>query len=132
MSKAMRIEAARFGVRVSALCPGAIKTPILEGGVMGRTVYDLSPARMLQWWEPMKPMPVVPFVKETLEAVAKNKGLIVIPKQNRAILRLFRLFPALEEKMATKLYEVTLAKFPEVRAGKKKSDERQPEASATA
>jgi NAD(P)-dependent dehydrogenase (short-subunit alcohol dehydrogenase family) len=36
LSRALRIEASRYGVRVSALCPGVIRTPILTGGKFGR------------------------------------------------------------------------------------------------
>ena len=36
LSKTLRIEARRHGVRVSVLCPGAIRTPILTGGRFGR------------------------------------------------------------------------------------------------
>lgn len=32
LSRVLRIEARRHGVRVSVLCPGVIRTPILEGG----------------------------------------------------------------------------------------------------
>jgi NAD(P)-dependent dehydrogenase (short-subunit alcohol dehydrogenase family) len=132
MSKAMRVEAARHGVRVTALCPGAIKTPILEGGAFGRTVYDMTAARMLQWWAKMSPMPVEPFAKKVLDLVAKNERIIVLPKQTASMLRLLRLFPALEEKIATKLFEITLAKYPEVAKGKKPAEPTAKETGATA
>jgi NAD(P)-dependent dehydrogenase (short-subunit alcohol dehydrogenase family) len=119
LSKAMRIEGARYGVRASALCPGAIRTPLLGGGAHGRTVYDLTPTRMLEWWERMRPMNVDAFARHAVDAIAKNKGIIVLPKQNVAFLRLFRFFPGLEEKVATKLYEKTFADFPEVARGAK-------------
>ncbi|HEY8079655.1 MAG TPA: SDR family oxidoreductase [Labilithrix sp.] len=119
MSKAMRIEGERYGVRVSALCPGAIRTPLLQGGAHGRTVYDLSPARMLEWWERMKPMNVDAFATQAVDAIAKNERIIVIPRANQAFLRLFKFFPSLEEKVATKLYQKTFADFPEVGRGKK-------------
>src|SRR4030042_5567326 len=32
LSKSLRAEAAQYGIRVSVLCPGAVRTPILEGG----------------------------------------------------------------------------------------------------
>ncbi len=122
LSKAMRVEAARYGVRVSALCPGAIRTPILTGGAQGSTVYDLPPERMLKWWSMAKPVDVEPFAKDVVDAVAKNKGLIVLPKKNANILRLFRLLPGLEERMATKLLDITFSKFPEIARGKKKTN----------
>jgi NAD(P)-dependent dehydrogenase (short-subunit alcohol dehydrogenase family) len=118
MSKAMRVEGARFGVRVSALCPGAIRTPLLSGGAFGRTVYDLSTARMLAWWERMRPMNVDAFATQAVEAIAENRGIIVLPRQNVAFLRMFRFFPSLEEKVAKKLYARTLADFPEIARGK--------------
>jgi short-subunit dehydrogenase len=118
MSKALRVEGARFGVRVSALCPGAIRTPLLSGGAHGRTVYGLTPARMLAWWERMRPMNVDAFATQAVDAIAQNRGIIVLPRQNVAFLRMFRFFPALEEKVAKKLYEKTLRDFPEVARGK--------------
>ena len=116
LSKSMRIEAARHGVRVSALCPGALKTPILTGGVLGRSVYEMTEARKLEWWKPSRPGDVDVFAKQTLDQVAKNVGVIVLPKHNRIPLALFRLLPALEEKLLTRFYEKVLADFPEISA----------------
>jgi NAD(P)-dependent dehydrogenase (short-subunit alcohol dehydrogenase family) len=114
LSKAMRIEAARFGVRVSAVCPGPIRTPILTGGAQGRSVYDLSPDRMLQWWNKMGITELEPFARQTVDCVAKNEGIIVLPKKNRAILALMRLVPGFEELAAKKLFGMTLRMFPEI------------------
>jgi NAD(P)-dependent dehydrogenase (short-subunit alcohol dehydrogenase family) len=50
ISKARRFEAARYGVRVSALCPGVIRTPILTRGKFGRTELGrVDEVRMLGW-----------------------------------------------------------------------------------
>ena len=43
LSKVLRVEAKQHGVRVSALCPGVIRTPIMMGGEYGRT--NLPPRR---------------------------------------------------------------------------------------
>src|SRR5439155_13844601 len=43
LSTSLRVEAAEAGVRVSVLCPGAIKTPILEGGKYGKMLQPLPP-----------------------------------------------------------------------------------------
>lgn len=114
LSKAMRIEAARFGVRVSALCPGVVRTPLLTGGGIGGTIYDLDEKEMLAFWERMKPGEVTPFARDTLDAVAKNEGIIVFPKHNRAPLGLFRLVPKLEELVFSKLHAKTLRDFPAI------------------
>jgi len=119
VSKSMRIEAAHHGVRVSALCPGAVKTPLLTGGSIGRSIYEMSEARKLAWWDRFRPGNVDVFAKQTLDAVAKNEAVIVLPKHNRIAVTLCRMVPGLEEKIASKLYEKTLADFPEMRASKK-------------
>lgn len=120
VSKAMRIEAARFGVRVTALCPGAVKTPILTGGAFGGSIYEMSEERKMKWWDRFKPGDVTVFAKETLDLVAKNEAVIILPKHNRIGYRLFRLFPMLEEKVATKLHAKTLELFPEMNLGKRR------------
>lgn len=116
LSKSMRVEAARHGVRVTALCPGAVKTPLLTGGAIGRSIYDMSDARKLAWWARFRPGDVDVFAKETLDAVAKNEAIIVLPKHNRIGLALFRLIPGLEEKLVSKLLAKTLIDFPEMKA----------------
>lgn len=114
LSKSMRIEAARHGVRVTALCPGAVRTPLLTGGSIGRSVYEMTDARKLAWWERFRPGDVGVFAKETLDAVAKNEAIIVLPKHNRIGVALFRLVPGLEEKVAKRIYAKTLADYPEM------------------
>jgi NAD(P)-dependent dehydrogenase (short-subunit alcohol dehydrogenase family) len=44
LSNSLRAEAAQLGVRVSVLCPGFVRTAILEGGgKYGKMLIDLSP-----------------------------------------------------------------------------------------
>jgi NAD(P)-dependent dehydrogenase (short-subunit alcohol dehydrogenase family) len=119
VSKSMRVEGARHRVRVSALCPGAVRTPLLTGGSIGRSIYEMSEERKLAWWERFRPGNVDVFAKQTLDAVAKNEGVIILPKHNRIGVALFRMVPGLEEKVAAKIYAKTLADFPEMQAPKK-------------
>jgi NAD(P)-dependent dehydrogenase (short-subunit alcohol dehydrogenase family) len=114
LSKSLRIEGARFGVRVSALCPGVIRTPILSGGAHGRNVYGIPSERLMRWWDRLWPMDVEPFAKQTLDAVAKNEGVIVLPKRNRAFVALVTRIPGLEEVIAKKIVEDTLKQYPEM------------------
>ncbi len=120
LSKSMRIEGSRHGVRVSALCPGAVRTPLLTGGSIGGSIYEMSEERKLSWWERFRPGDVGLFAKQTVDAVAKNQAIIVLPKHNRAAVALFRTFPWLEEKIAGKIYEKTLADYPEMATVKAK------------
>ncbi len=56
LSISLRVEAAEEGVRVSVLCPGVIRTPILEGGKFGRMLRPLPPGMMREGFERMRPM----------------------------------------------------------------------------
>jgi NAD(P)-dependent dehydrogenase (short-subunit alcohol dehydrogenase family) len=116
LSKAMRVEAGRFGVRVSALCPGAIKTPLLTGGAFGRSVYEMSEERRLEWWSRLRPQDVDVFAKDALAAVASNEGIIILPKFNRPLVRMLRLLPWLEEIVGKKTLEASFSEFPETRS----------------
>jgi NAD(P)-dependent dehydrogenase (short-subunit alcohol dehydrogenase family) len=100
ISRALRIEAKRYGVRVSALCPGAVRTPILTGGRYGRlNAPGVSHETVLALWERLRPMDVDVFARKALAAIARNEGVIVVPGWWKAIWALDRLSPALYEKL---------------------------------
>ena len=114
LSKSMRIEGAHRGVRVSALCPGAVKTPLLTGGSIGRSLYEMSEERKLAWWARFYPGDVTVFAKQALDEIAKNRSIIILPKHNRIGVALFRLIPGLEERVMAKIFAKTLVDFPEM------------------
>jgi NAD(P)-dependent dehydrogenase (short-subunit alcohol dehydrogenase family) len=100
LSKALRIEARRHGVRVSALCPGVIRTPILTGGKFGRiNVEGLSEGKILEMWEKMRPMDADVFAGKVLRAVARNEAIIVVPAWWKALWYLERLAPTVSAKL---------------------------------
>lgn len=47
--QALRAEAELHGIRVSVLCPGAVKTPILLGGKYGKLPNGIAPEKALQY-----------------------------------------------------------------------------------
>jgi len=120
LTKTMRIEAARKGVRVSALCPGAVRTPILTGGKMGGSIYPaMTNERALQWWSRIgKIMELDDFIRESIKAIEKNEGIIVLPNRNKAIHKIVDLFPSFGEKAAAKMYASTFRNFPEIAKGR--------------
>ena len=120
LSKSMRIEAAPLGVRVSALCPGVVRTPLLMGGAIGGSIYEMSEAQKAAWWERFRPGDVGVFAKQTIDQVAKNQGIIILPRHNRVFVALCRTFPALEELIGAKVHARTLAEFPEMKAASAK------------
>jgi NAD(P)-dependent dehydrogenase (short-subunit alcohol dehydrogenase family) len=93
LSKALRVEAQRHGVRVSVLCPGAIRTPILTGGRYGRT-KGVSDDQLLKFWEPFRPMAPEKFAERALRAVLRGDAIIVVPAWWKALWYLERLSPA--------------------------------------
>jgi len=106
LSKALRVEAKIHGVRVSALCPGAIATPILTGGKFGRmNAMGLTDAKILEMWAHFRPMDVDVFAEKVLRAVAKNEGIIVVPSWWKAFWYLERLSPDLSFHLWSKLLE---------------------------
>ncbi len=106
LCKSLRVEAARNGVKVSALCPGVVQTPLLDGGGKFGKVYDkVDPDRMHQMWKRMRPMPVDQFAERSLRDVAKNKPIIVWPIGGKLFWWIDRLSPALSIKMARGMYD---------------------------
>ncbi len=96
LSTSLRFEAANYGVRVSALCPSAIDTPLLD---------TEGPSDLPQVWRPHlrryltklagAPFPTETFVEYALDQLAANRGLIVAPASARMTARLARWFPGL-------------------------------------
>jgi NAD(P)-dependent dehydrogenase (short-subunit alcohol dehydrogenase family) len=94
LSKALRIEAKRHGVRVSVLCPGPIATPILSGGRYGRVNFvgiDETIAREL--WAPTRPMDPDRFARAALDAIVANEAIIILPRWWTALWYLERISP---------------------------------------
>jgi NAD(P)-dependent dehydrogenase (short-subunit alcohol dehydrogenase family) len=101
LSKTLRLEAERHGVRVSVLCPGVIRTPILTGGRYGRTgMAGVSDEEILKMWERLRPMAPEKFAERALRAVFRGDAIIVVPAWWKAFWYLERLSPALSMRFA--------------------------------
>lgn len=112
LSQSLRGEAARFGIRVSVLCPGVVRTPILAGGGrFGRLLVPISRELIARGWERFKPMPPELFAQRALNAVAGNKAIIIEPPGWRWFWRLGRLSPSLCMALARKNFQADLRAF---------------------
>jgi NAD(P)-dependent dehydrogenase (short-subunit alcohol dehydrogenase family) len=101
LSLALRVEAAAAGVRVSVVCPGVVRTPILDsGGKFGKVLPPLSPEGQRAQFERLRPMDPMKFADRVLRAVARNRAIIVVPAWWKAVWWLYRLSPWLWEWMA--------------------------------
>jgi NAD(P)-dependent dehydrogenase (short-subunit alcohol dehydrogenase family) len=106
LSKSLRAEAAQFGIRVSVLCPGVIRTPILEGGgKYGKLLIDIPPEELRRMWEKLRPMSPDRFAKEVLKSVAKNKAIIIVPSWWKLFWWINRLSPSLGILLAQKHFQ---------------------------
>lgn len=112
LSKALRIEAKRHGVRVSVLCPGVIRTPILTGGKYGHlNMTGLSEEKLAAFWEKLRPIEVDVLARKAAQAVARNEGIIVIPSWWKVLWLLDRLAPSLAATLAEKALEARRREF---------------------
>jgi NAD(P)-dependent dehydrogenase (short-subunit alcohol dehydrogenase family) len=92
LSLALRSEAAAFGVGVTAICPSAVDTPILDKGAVGRfhgRDYFLKGQGV------RRPLDPAVLADQVLVAVAENKPLLVTPLSARIAWRIGRLSPSL-------------------------------------
>ncbi|MBE7160116.1 MAG: SDR family NAD(P)-dependent oxidoreductase [Williamsia herbipolensis] len=92
LSLALRSEAVAHGVRVLALCPAAVETPLLDagsvGGFRGRDYY-LTGQGVANAYSADR------LAAEALDAMARDRALLVVPARARAAWRLYRLAPGL-------------------------------------
>ncbi|MGI9645859.1 MAG: SDR family NAD(P)-dependent oxidoreductase [Ilumatobacteraceae bacterium] len=108
LSLSLRAEASSYGVRVSALCPAALETPILD--IRPEPELEAEPG----YWIPDLRRYLgrvggvadpADFAQYALDQVAKNKGTIVFGRTARVIARLYRAMPGAVAAMSTREFE---------------------------
>jgi short-subunit dehydrogenase len=103
LSRSLRVEGAAYGVRVSVLCPGVIRTPIMnDGGRFGRITRPLPPQVQADLIERFRPMDPDRFASKALQKIAANKEIIILPGWWKAIWLLNRLSPLLGSRLAAR------------------------------
>jgi NAD(P)-dependent dehydrogenase (short-subunit alcohol dehydrogenase family) len=103
LSLSLRVEAATAGVRVSVLCPGVIRTPILaHGGVGGKCLGSVSGEKQQAGMERSRPMEPSRFAQKVLPAVAGNRAIIIVPAWWKILWWMNRVSPFLGELVARK------------------------------
>jgi NAD(P)-dependent dehydrogenase (short-subunit alcohol dehydrogenase family) len=107
LSTALRVEAQESGVRVSVLCPGVIRTPILDGGGRyGKMLQKLPPEVSQRHWDMQRPMPADQFARRALDAIAANRAIIVIPSRWKIWWWMHRLSPSLGLYLGRKAFSI--------------------------
>lgn len=96
LSTSLRAEAAAYGVRVSVVCPGLVRTPIVEHLELKREAERGLASRSLLWdLAPVRPVSARHAARVIAGGVAKNRGLILITAHARVLWALYRLSPGL-------------------------------------
>jgi short-subunit dehydrogenase len=85
LSKTLRVEARPYGVKVSVICPGVIRTPIMEGGKFGKMLIQLPEEVRTKAEKNFRPMDPKIFAKKVIDKVARNKRIIIVPSWWRII-----------------------------------------------
>ncbi|MEZ5324179.1 MAG: SDR family NAD(P)-dependent oxidoreductase [Verrucomicrobiales bacterium] len=102
LSTSLRAEAAVYGVNVSVVCPGFIRTPMLESKTVGTPTDEQSTARILK-------LAITPeqCAAKALAGVARNRAVIPVTAHARAMWAIQRCFPSLmyaySRRMAEKM-----------------------------
>jgi NAD(P)-dependent dehydrogenase (short-subunit alcohol dehydrogenase family) len=97
LTTSMRFEAERYGVRISAICPAGVDTPMLEAPPLpGLDAIAWSPdvTRYLTRLTGTL-CPVEKIAREALRGVERNKAIIIIPARARLTELVYRLAPGL-------------------------------------
>jgi len=105
LSRSLRLEARRHGVRVSVVCPGVIRTPLLlNAGAYGRTKIQVPLEAQHKAWQRLRPMGADQFARAVVRDVARGRSIIIHPRYWRAIWWLNRLSPSLADAVAYRAY----------------------------
>ena len=90
LSLALRSEAAAHGIGVTAICPSAVETPMLDSGAVGdfhgRDFF-------LKGQGVRRPLEPDVLAGQVLDAIADDKALLVTPRTARIAWRIGRLSP---------------------------------------
>lgn len=93
LSKSLRIEGARLGVKVTAVCPGFVESSLYENAIKAHTTTEKIKSTI--------PFPIISTEKAVsyiLRGIAHNKSVVVFPFYTRFAMWLERLFPNLLAK----------------------------------
>lgn len=81
LSRALRVEAAKFGIKVTVVCPGFVKSPMLEEPETGKgpdrvwvkDVLDVLPSPFI------KPCSIEDATRNIIRGVERNKRVVAFP-----------------------------------------------------
>jgi len=94
LSLSLRVEGADLGVKVSVVCPGAVRTNIWQAA----TIVNVPPERRAALI-PRKMMEASDAARTILDGVSRNQAIIAFPAGVHLVWRLYRLSPRLLDRL---------------------------------
>ena len=103
LSQTMWVEVHSLGVKVSAVCPGFIKTAIFDSSQM----INIDRDKILSQYEGLEKLGITPekWAEVILKGVAKNKPIIPVTGAAHVIWRMVRLAPVALMKQVRKDFD---------------------------
>jgi NAD(P)-dependent dehydrogenase (short-subunit alcohol dehydrogenase family) len=106
LTTCLRAELAQSGITASVLCPGTIRTPVIEDlGKNERWAGNYSEEQLKQFVNGISGMDPDLFAEKALKQIAKNKPVMIIPASYKFLWWANRLSPSFAISMATQIYQ---------------------------
>ncbi len=90
ISKGSRIELKKFGINVSTVCPGYVRTDFGANAIRGRELKQVRP-------ESVRGISAKRVARAVFQAYAKNKREVIVPWTMHPLVKIYQLFPGLVE-----------------------------------
>jgi NAD(P)-dependent dehydrogenase (short-subunit alcohol dehydrogenase family) len=114
LSLSLRAEAAAWGVRVTAVCPGFVDTPLLDMGGpddLPKTRTALHSREIFHMFQP-RFYTADGIAADIVRGIDRNAALVVAPASARTAWHLWRYAPSLVNRQIARLVAKTRSAFP--------------------
>jgi NAD(P)-dependent dehydrogenase (short-subunit alcohol dehydrogenase family) len=119
LSLSLRAEAAGFGVRVTAVCPGVVDTPILDKGGPDDLPKPAMTAHAREFFRQVQPRfySADRLAQDIVRGIDRNAALVIAPASARVAWYLWRYAPPVINRMIARQLAWARATFPAGPAG---------------
>ncbi len=119
LSLSLRAEAAAYGVRVTAVCPGVVDTPILDKAGPDDLPKPALSGHTREVFRHLQPRFYAAdrLAQDVLRGIDRNAALVIAPASARVAWYLWRYAPLAVTRMAARQLAWTRATFPAGQAG---------------